>query len=827
MLDIDFEIGNDKISEAFYKILNHMKNLDNCPDFRDDIILLENRNKSNERAFKITETISNEQYKIEKNRIINGLQLIVHDINVVNGERLNVFETFIEVVNDIQFSRINDASRFYSGHKASWNDIYSQYDIQRDITKDIKDLINNLLEKRSPSYISIIGLSGTGKSTMLKRLGFDLINENIKVINVRKDLIATKLNFLKEIIRFQEVTTEKTVVLIDDFSDLFPTPSDINEIFSEIDAELSTLGIPFIFIFSEQTLRWHNLHKSLYFLSSNNNFFPFIIQKLKIDEFNRLSNKLSNLKLINNSLEIKTMLHSEELNFDKELLIVLYELRYGSLFDNIIQREFDRILKDNVKRLYANICLFQILGLPLDIYIVDDAYKSNEIQDLLSFEPNSLVHLNEITGSIFCRHNIIANVVVKYKYHSLSEVLKDLGWMINNLVLTKNSHLQYFDRIIFDKSIRVKILELFDSTNYQIFIRQFVENAAFSFKYNHHLKAKFLSFLGMLLKQVNLINEAYTYFNAAIKEDVKYNFAYRQIAWIEHELSKWNESEQHITYSVSLDDNNFLNNYYAARIMSLHTIRSFYDADKYFAKAIRLKPNNFELKKHYKNYKRAESVISNNLELVDDDDIPVRLICNMDPGLEFLANKYGINSNYFKNEVRSIINSVELDQSYAGYEVGNNSLILLNEYLKSGEDKKLKAKILSHFARHSYEKYFYHKIEIEFAEVEEQFKESIRLNDKDAISLCYYGTFLKEIKKDNDEALKYYKLSYELDATNLRVLNDYALFLIDNYIWDNQRKGDILLAKSLLETAVKIINNNKSRFYWPIYNLQYCMTLIK
>jgi tetratricopeptide (TPR) repeat protein len=147
----------------------------------------------------------------------------------------------------------------------------------------------------------------------------------------------------------------------------------------------------------------------------------------------------------------------------------------------------------------------------------------------------------------------------------------------------------------------------------------------------------------------------------------------------------------------------------------------------------------------------------------------------------------------------------------------------------------LKALYLVNVARLEFVAWRHHDSPIAPDDLQKLFEDGIYLSPKDPFAHCWYGTFLKDVKKDFREAENAYRLAIQLSENTADpffrdhplFLNNLALLIMDEVELGRRRPEDLREAKKLLAKAVARVPETKADFFWPEHSADWCETLIK
>jgi hypothetical protein len=331
------------------------------------------------------------------------------DLSNLSHKTINEFaNSFNRVPTD--YKVIETRSAYLQGASPTWNDIYKDIDIPRTISKEIFDLIeekfHNTSNTEKISVINILGTAGSGKSTIIKRLGLQLSQNGRTVFLTYSDYIP-RIDYIIDVI---SSIKEKVVLIFDNAKNVYPQ---INNLIRES----TKLDKTPIFIL---TIRNNQYDKLNYYLDPDIiNKKDFVIPDLNDEEINNLILKLDNHNLLGVLKGKSNKERFEEFKYKskKQILVAMKEATKGLSFDEIIKDEFKEISPYEAKVLCLCVALNTELG------------YTNSKQDFIGFSKVShseaLTYLNTtLAGTIIwvgnsgdkfiLRHRILADYIIKY-----------------------------------------------------------------------------------------------------------------------------------------------------------------------------------------------------------------------------------------------------------------------------------------------------------------------------------------------------------------------------------------------------------------------------
>jgi len=344
-------------------------------------------------------------------------------------EVLQDAEQNFEIIDERAALQEPNIADFFLGAPPNWGTIAAGVDAARTITDEILNavLIDILLDRHDAQFVLLHAEAGSGKATILKRLGLELALTWDRVVLALKPYGTLDFLVLE---RLAQATRERVYVLVNDASSM---AREISEVMKNARQAKTKLTI----IAKARTNEWGEAHEGY--------TFP-VIEEFELGPLNRseIDALLERLEQ-NNALGLLTGASHEaqvaafEAKADRQLLVALREATEGKRFDEIVVNEYDRIPSPDGHRAYLLVAAMHNLGIftragllrrALDIPFVDLKERV--------FDPTTKVIVSrDVLGEdeqyYSTRHQLIANIVFDRKIGSerlrlqyYSNLIKDL-----------------------------------------------------------------------------------------------------------------------------------------------------------------------------------------------------------------------------------------------------------------------------------------------------------------------------------------------------------------------------------------------------------------
>lgn len=315
-----------------------------------------------------------------------------------------------------EYAPKNHRSNFLLGASPTWHDIFQGQDIPRNVTNRILKQAEDYLKEEKPKVriISITGSAGSGKSTILKRLG-------LRISQAGYTTFLTYSAFLPSLSSIRDVVAElgERVVL------LFDNADNVLGLLPELLKYLNELQHPPLVILSYRLNYADRISGKLDPIIGMK---EFILPDLEDrQEIELLIAKLeeNNLLGVLQGMNRQQRIAEFEQRAKKQLLVAMREATQGKSFDEIIKDEFTKIDPVAAKEICVGIALSSEHG------------YTNTRQDVVGFSSlppaESLHHLGRTlrgtiievgpTGAEFMlRHKTLAEYILDHCVNS--EMLK-------------------------------------------------------------------------------------------------------------------------------------------------------------------------------------------------------------------------------------------------------------------------------------------------------------------------------------------------------------------------------------------------------------------
>lgn len=725
------------------------------------------------------------------------------------------------------------ADRFYNGFAPTWENLAADHDIDRDVYTTDVGLLNHVLDrldgKTEISTLALLGVGGTGKTTLLRRLGFDVAKKGYLVLKLRDDWMVANASLSKQIKDVVREADVPTLVLLDNCADLV---FDRN-LFQATFRELETTK-PVVLGLAEQPDRWNSAIKHVSFLTRNDNYSIFTIHHLLPSECELLVDRILRYEDDGTLAETYCELSRDErLSLcediaDRQLLVAMMQMRRGAQFRNIIIGEYDRVPMPEAKEAYLLTCYFQRyrLSLPIDLLL----------RSLLVKSPMAVQEFRESSEGLFLesglglspRHSLIGRTVAQHGLNEPEARKAALSLIISNLALDQDVEQRIFLRLFTGQNVyRHVVGELGRRVDTVRGLYREIRTAHSSAG-PHQLKFIDTS-QGLAERLLGSIEASRLFLTHAIKLDPEYAFAYRQLAWLEHTEGNWAEAATWAIKAAELAPDNFLCNYHAGRILTFNTTGNFRKAKRYLELALESEPLDTRVQKAWVDYSDADRMLSYFQGLREDALIPEDVYIELRPGLTFLRTLHGPQSKEFRKKLLGELRYMEQET--------RGDLEDLYEKIrdvKYAKDPILRALITCNIARLQYLGWYNQRESIDVSEIEKLFLLSLDLNKNDPFTHCWYGTFLKEVQKDFTRASFHYQKALDIgNQWNSNWMHDHPLFLnnlallmMDEIQLGKRPKEFLLEARNLLTKAVTRVEELGSDFHWPDHSLSLCNQLL-
>ena len=297
------------------------------------------------------------------------------------------------------------ASDFYTGYDNTFWPIEQHLDIERRITDSI--IVESILEETTEStklYL-IKGPAGNGKTVTLKRVAWEAAHSYEKLTFYLRDSGSLKFDALQEI---YDLTGKRTYIFIDHAA------LHVDEILNLIQFSNGN-RIPITILLTERDNEWNTRCGILDgYLQTD-----FSIPYLSSDEIKALLVKLETAKCLG---------HLEELNKEqryqafhdraqRQLLVALHETTMGKPFEEIVLDEYDRIVPEEARLLYLDICTFNKLGVPVRAGLI---HRVSGIS-LSKFKEHFFSPLEHIVR--FYMHSYIPDAMYEARHAHVAEIV--------------------------------------------------------------------------------------------------------------------------------------------------------------------------------------------------------------------------------------------------------------------------------------------------------------------------------------------------------------------------------------------------------------------
>lgn len=389
-----------------------------------------------------------EDIRDDQHDVITGAAGITDTSIMLSGEtsgtnesNLPNFET-VHIETDLT---VPSPKRFYLGYLPTWSDLAADLDVRRSVIYDNNrveycSLIDIITQELPISNVFVIyGEAGSGKSTFLRRIMFDLKRQGFLVF---RSLQNINIDFEKLIEHVRLLDNKRKYIFIDD-------AQNYATIISYLSIELGAIAPETLIICAARKNEWNEHNKSKSRPQLEEIFLPtlssFEIEQLLFRlKANDLLGKLRGL-----SEEEQQQVFSQEEN--KQLLVTLLESTQGKRFQDIVIDEFNGIQNEDAKFVYLSICVSAKIHLSVPEEVMQ---LTTHCQNRIDFVINILPSLDLVISRIktaygyewIPRHRVIGDELVSRLCNNASDRLSIWRELLSRLSSVSRPYqsVQYF-----------------------------------------------------------------------------------------------------------------------------------------------------------------------------------------------------------------------------------------------------------------------------------------------------------------------------------------------------------------------------------------------
>lgn len=341
----------------------------------------------------------------------------IYSYSKISNAKWESIRDFAESFNriPIDYKLKGDRSAYLLGASPRWEDIFKQRDITRPITDKLLNFISDELQSDNKlKVLSLSGTAGSGKSTVLKRLGLGLTQNGHTTFLSYSDSLPK----FRRIVDVLENIGQRVVLLFDNADNVI-------SLLPSLIKELEKLEFAPILVLSTRPRYLGNLTSKLD---------PILkIKKFRIDdltdnEIYDLIDKLDEENLLGKLNGLTRARQYREFSFvaKKQILIALKEATSGMKFNEIIKSEYDLIDDYEAKVLCLCVALctqFGYTNSKQDIVGFSKKTHSEALHHLNNSLRGTIIFVGPTENKLMLRHRILADYIIRYCTNL--ETLKD------------------------------------------------------------------------------------------------------------------------------------------------------------------------------------------------------------------------------------------------------------------------------------------------------------------------------------------------------------------------------------------------------------------
>lgn len=339
--------------------------------------------------------------------------------SMVAEEQVAEFSKCFSLVPTTQPASDNRKSQYLMGAEPAWNDIFKELDIPRTISQDILKYCQSLFGKNAygdkQRIVSIGGSAGSGKTTIIKRLGITLSRQGIPVFYSK----SNGMPLIGDIHDMLRGLKQRSVLIFDNANNML-------SFIPQMAAEFSKLDNPPLLILS---LRANHLDRLTPCIDREiMDYKEFLIPDLDDDEINLLIDKLDHHHLLGvlKGCNYKERFHAFKVKAKKQILIAMKEATKGKKFEEIINDEYNEITPNEARFICLCVALCTEAGFSLtrqEILNIAASMNPSAVLNYLEKNLRGIIIPDDSQEHHILRHRMLADHIISHC--ATPEKLKD------------------------------------------------------------------------------------------------------------------------------------------------------------------------------------------------------------------------------------------------------------------------------------------------------------------------------------------------------------------------------------------------------------------
>ena len=700
-------------------------------------------------------------------------------------------------------------------------DIVAGFDIKRSIYADDDGLkqyaLGLLADAKGKHLVTISGQPGAGKSVLALQLAHDCLANGYAVYNLYIDWLRPE-SLASQIRAAAEQEKVPCVFIFDGAANLARGETNLLDVYSS----LGDVDVPVLLVGIEawQLLKPAEVEGLRNEGSEARHFTVHRLSDRELEEFvdhvieMEKSGKVQDVRC-SLSKASRIALCSEER--DRYPATALLIFRYGRSVADILIEEYDSLAGSFAQEIYTYIITFSGLGLEIPRSCISRILRRQPKRETGFWELLDRV-TSLVEGRLGLRHNIFFRHIAPYAIPNVS----DRANVIIDVLLSmseENPIEDDFAQALFSKVKPIASLLGRDEQAVEHFISDGRDVS--HDEVQPHWRTGWLTCLGRISSIVLLDHEtAELCFAAAISAYPRNKFALRERSWNLLRAGKNDLAEQAARDAIEEFPSDVTTLVRSATVLQFTTESGFDLAGELFERALELDPEHDEARKKQESYEDAAAYkryLSSSWEGIEDEILD-RL---RTPWFVWTFRK-GVRSSRGNKAVRGKLSGLIQDP------LGDIDQIreVTGEAQRSS-DKFTKALVLANLARAEYVQWYQGGFEVDFDKIEQMFKDALSDAPREPFIRTWYGTFLKEVRKDSSAAEKNYRDAIDLASQYKRrdgkkpfenhpmLLNNLALLLMQEARLETDPTAKFMEAQTLLDAAIEKIDTDNSNFQWP------------